>query len=370
MNQVSVDRKPSPVAELSTFMGKLKSQMALALPKHMNADRMTRLALTAFSTNSKLQKCSFDSIAGSIMVAAQMGLEPGVNGQGYLIPYKTTCTFVPGWKGIVDIANRSGRSSVWTGAVFIGDEFDYAMGDRPFITHKPGRGLGNADDLLYVYAVGRVRDSEWPIIEVWPMEKIWAHRDHYNKVGGDHYSFKSPEMYARKIPLLQVLKYMPSSIELAVAIDVSNAVESGKSVVLDGNYVTVSEDQSQDEQTKQDFWSPTDFANRLPKWKEAMIGGKTVDSVINFALSKGALTDDQMAAIKALPDQIIKEAGTRKPDDRTGPAASYAQIADAMLKAGDMDALNDAASLITAIADKQQASELNAIYDKCATALN
>ena len=73
------------------------------------------------------------------MVAAQMGLEPGVNGQGYLIPYKTTCTFVPGWKGIVDIANRSGRSSVWTGAVFVGDEFDYAMGDRPFITHKPGR---------------------------------------------------------------------------------------------------------------------------------------------------------------------------------------------------------------------------------------
>ncbi len=242
MNQVSNERRPNPVAELSTFMSRLKGQMTLALPKHMNADRMTRLALTAFSTNPDLQLCTHESIAGSIMVAAQMGLEPGVNGQGYLIPYKGRCTFVPGWKGIVDIANRSGRSSVWTGAVFVGDEFDYAMGDRPFITHKPGRSLGNADDLLYVYAVGRVRDSEWPIIEVWSMEKVWAHRDQYNKVGKRHYSFENPEMYARKVPLLQVLKYMPSSIELAVALDVSNATESGKGVVLDGNFVTVSND--------------------------------------------------------------------------------------------------------------------------------
>ena len=105
MNQVSSERRPNPVAELSTFMSKLKNQMALALPKHMNADRMTRLALTAFSTTPDLQLCTYDSIAGSIMVAAQMGLEPGVNGQGYLIPYKGRCTFVPGWKGIVDIAS-------------------------------------------------------------------------------------------------------------------------------------------------------------------------------------------------------------------------------------------------------------------------
>ena len=69
MTQVSIDRRPNPVAELSSFMNKLKGQMALALPKHMNADRMTRLVLTAFSTNPALQKCTFDSIAGSIMVA-------------------------------------------------------------------------------------------------------------------------------------------------------------------------------------------------------------------------------------------------------------------------------------------------------------
>ena len=58
-----------------------------------------------------------------------------------------------------------------------------------------------------------------PVIEVWDIDKIWMHRDKNNKCRdkNDHYSFKHPEMYARKIPLLQVLKYLPSSIELASA---------------------------------------------------------------------------------------------------------------------------------------------------------
>ena len=117
-------------------------------------------------------------------------------------------------------------------------------------------------------------------------------------------------------------------------------------------------------------WPDDKFAERLPKWKDAIASGKTPEGVITAALTKGALTDDQLAQIKALPAQIMKEAEARKPEGRTGPTASYAQIADAMHKADSMDALNDAASLITVIADKQQADELNAIYDKRAAALN
>jgi recombination protein RecT len=94
MNAVTQQKPANAVAEFSRFMDKLKPQMALALPKHMNADRMSRLALTAFSSTPALQKCTINSIAASIMTAAQLGLEPGINGQGYLIPYKDTCTFV------------------------------------------------------------------------------------------------------------------------------------------------------------------------------------------------------------------------------------------------------------------------------------
>lgn len=234
---------PSPVAKFSNFLEKLKPQLAMALPKHMNADRMARLALTAFSTTPALQQCTPQSIAGCIMTAAQLGLEPGIGGQGYLIPYKNTCTFVPGWKGLVDLVSRSGRATVWTGVVFEGDEFEYQLGDAPFCRHRPGDSEGT---FTHVYAIGRVKDAQMPVIEVWSRAKVEKHLKQYNKVGDRHYAKASDnnfEMYARKVALLQVLKYMPSSIELHNAMEVSHAAEEGRGAIIEGDFVTVQDPQ-------------------------------------------------------------------------------------------------------------------------------
>lgn len=255
LKQVATGKKENPVATFSAFLDRFKPQMALALPKHLTADRMARLAITAFSTTPKLQECEAKTIAASIMTAATLGLEIGVDGQGFLVPYGKTCTFVPGWKGLVDLVSRSGRATVWTGAVFEGDEFDYALGDTPFIRHRPGE-ENDPDLMTHVYAVGRVNGSQHPVIEVWTVGKVKKHRDKYNKQGGKHYSFRDWEMYARKIPLLQVLKYMPKSIELSNAIALSNAVDEGKHAVIDGDFVQVSDpdttiDQSTGEITDQ-----------------------------------------------------------------------------------------------------------------------
>lgn len=301
MSNSVATQQANPVAAFSRFMDKLKPQMALALPKHLTADRMTRLALTAFSTTPKLQACTQNSIAGSIMTAAQLGLEPGVNGQGFLVPYGTTCTFVPGWKGLVDIANRSGRCTVWTGAVFEGDEFEYALGDNPFVRHKPGE-EDDPEKLIYVYAIGRVRDSQYPVIEVWPIGKVWKHRNKYNKVGSKHYSYRDPEMYARKVPLLQVLKYMPASIELSNALAVSNAAEEGRGVVIEGNFVTVNEeaagaDGGHDEDTLP-ACSPESFEKNKASWQAILRNGtKSVNDLIAFIESTERLSPDQKMEI-------------------------------------------------------------------------
>jgi recombination protein RecT len=228
----------TPLAKFSKFMDAMKPQIAVAIPKHMNAERMARLALTAFSTNKDLQACSPQSIASSIMTAAQLGLEPGINGQGYLIPYSGTCTFVPGWKGLTDLVSRSGRASVWTGVVREGDQFEYQLGDSPFCRHIPGE--DDIGEWTHVYAIGRVKDAAMPVIEVWSRSKVSKHLAAYNKVGKRHYALKDDnnfEMYGRKVALLQVLKYMPSSIELANAIDVSHAGETGKAAYLEGSFV-------------------------------------------------------------------------------------------------------------------------------------
>jgi recombination protein RecT len=306
----------SPVAKFSHLLDKMKPQMALALPKHMNADRMARLALTAFSTTPALQECSTQSIMGSLMVAVQLGLEPGINGQGYLIPYKRTCTFVPGWKGLVDLVARSGRATVWTGTVFLGDEFEYQLGDAPFCRHKPG----DSDGLFtHVYAIGRVRDSQMPVIEVWSRGKVEKHLKQYNKVGAGHYARSNEnnfEMYARKVALLQVLKYMPSSIELANALTVSQAADEGRGAVLEGDFVTVMD-------------TPADN-----------------------------LVDPETGEILKPTNATAR---TGAPDG--GPDADHVKVLAQMLAAKTTDALDDAASLISAVADPGRRADLNAKYD-------
>jgi recombination protein RecT len=220
-------REPSQ-SQLITLLSRpdIKDQMALALPKHVTAERLARLALTCVRKDQKLANCDRISFLSSLMQAAALGLEPGVNGACFLIPYGKECTFVPGWKGLVDLVNRTGRATVWTGAVFEGDDFDYALGDRPYVTHRPGDESDPAR-LTHVYAIGRVNGSEFPIVEVWSMKKIARHRDSINKQGQKHYSFRNPEMYARKVPLLQVIKYLPCSIEVAQAVELNEQAERG-----------------------------------------------------------------------------------------------------------------------------------------------
>lgn len=237
MSQLAVLSKP---AELLTFLQRSESAIKMALPKHLTPDRMMRLALTAFSTTPKLRECTAQSILASVVVASQLGLEPGVAGQGYLIPYGNTCTFVPGWQGLVGLLNNSGRATAWTGAVYEGDVWDFQLGSNPRCIHIPGENYGDVEKIIWVYACGKVNGSEQPVIEAWNMARVWKHRDRYNKVGNRHYSFQHPEMYARKVVLLQVLKYMPRSIELNNAIVAANAAEEGNSTkVEDGVIVEV-----------------------------------------------------------------------------------------------------------------------------------
>ncbi len=222
-----------PTGQFGNFLEKYKGQIEKALPTHMKVDRMIRLALTAFSSSKQLQSCDMNSIFGALVQASQMGLEPGVNGQGYIIPYKGKATFVPGWKGIVDLVSRAGRATVWTGAVYQGDEFEFVYGTRPDLKHKPC-GEDDPKKLLYTYSVGWVKEAEWPIIEVWPAKKLLAHRDRMNKVGAQHYSYAHWEMYCRKIPLLQVCKYLPSSVELNTALQNDEDAERGATATFDG----------------------------------------------------------------------------------------------------------------------------------------
>lgn len=188
--------------------------------KTIDPDRMIRVALTHIRNNPKLMEDPI-GVLGAVMIASQLKLEFGTMGQCYMVPYGKKVQFVPGWMGWVDLVQRTGRAAVKSEAVYEGDEFDVTLGSKPFIHHKPDiKNWAEDRPLLYTYSRGVITGIDAEIFEVYGKRRLDAHLRSINRVGSSHYALKDSnnfEMWAKKVPLLQVVKYMPKSVEIQAA---------------------------------------------------------------------------------------------------------------------------------------------------------
>src|SRR6266498_1810521 len=117
------------------------------IPDHLKPERMLRIATGSIRRDQKLLACTAASVVRSVMEASILGLEIGVLGEGYLVPYNIqgtqTCTFQPGYQGLIKLAVQGGNvSAVQVGSVSEKDlqdpkRFDYGLGSHPFVRHKP-----------------------------------------------------------------------------------------------------------------------------------------------------------------------------------------------------------------------------------------
>ncbi|MFW5745071.1 MAG: recombinase RecT [Spirochaetota bacterium] len=200
-----------------------RDQIAMALPKHLSADRLFRIALTAVRTNPRLGSCSQASLLGGLMQAAQLGLEPNTPlGQAYLIPRYSKkvggyeAAFQLGYRGVLDLCYRSGAFRRITAmTVYEGDDFRYRLGTDPILEHVPGAGTGEA---THYYALYETKDGGLDF-RVWPREKVEAHAKKYSDSYTKDYSpwKTSFDAMALKTVLLDVLRYAPRSIESDLA---------------------------------------------------------------------------------------------------------------------------------------------------------
>lgn len=322
----SQERQPK---DFPSMLKAFLPEIQRALPAHLNGDRMSRIALTAFRRTPKLAECDPRSVFAAVIQAAQLGLEPDTLGRAYLLPYaKNTkvgnvwqktweCQFIPGWKGLVDLVSRSGQATVWTGAVFLGDRFEYQLGDDPKCVHIPGDGHGEGEP-THVYACGRVKGSDTAITEVWSIARIKRHLQKYNKVGDKHYAYENMEMYARKVVLLQVLKYMPMSTELSRAVELDNAAATGSQGLnvndaIAGEWAPVSEEEVTEEAAQLPALSMDDLTKKYATDKvdadgvvktfstKSLIqqGDKTAKDLINFLMPKFFLSEEVIETINS-----------------------------------------------------------------------
>lgn len=189
-----------------------------ALPSVMTPERFSRIVVSALSTTPKLQDCHPMTFIGAMMTAAQLGLEPNTPlGQAWLIPYwnnkarRFDCQFQLGYKGMIDLAYRSGQiKSIQSHVVYENDKFDYSFGLSPTLSHVPAikdRGVPVA-----VYAVFETKDGGYGY-EVMSWDDVISHGQRFSKSFDAGPWQSNTEEMAKKTVLKKVLKYAPLSSE-------------------------------------------------------------------------------------------------------------------------------------------------------------
>lgn len=169
----------------------MEKEIKRALPSVLTPERFTRMVLTAISSNKDLQNCTPASFLGAMMQAAQLGVEPNTPlGQAYLLPYKNRgtleCQFQLGYKGLIDLAYRSGEiTTIQAHEVKENDEFSYEYGTKNIITHKPA--LKNRGEITHYYAMFKTKQGGESFL-VMNIEDIRAFAKKYSKSYGSNYS--------------------------------------------------------------------------------------------------------------------------------------------------------------------------------------
>lgn len=179
MNATEATRKAlARHSESGTLLDLLERQrpaIEKALPTAIGAERFARLVTTEIRRNPLLLECIPESVLGAMMLAAQLGLEPGPLGHAYLIPFKEqgkyVCQFVIGYKGYIELGYRSGRlGSLRTATVHEGDTFDYEERETgPYLRHRECPPSDRGKIVCY-YSRATIIGGKPSVKRLWPEE--------------------------------------------------------------------------------------------------------------------------------------------------------------------------------------------------------
>lgn len=214
-----------------------QAQMALALPKSMTAERLTRIVMTECRKVPALMQCNQESFFGAVLQCAQLGLEPdSALGHCYLLPFgngksrdgRPNCQLIIGYRGMIDLARRSGQIvSINAYCVHEADEFEYELGHHPDIHHRPSP-LAERGPVTYVYAVAVLKGGGVQF-EVMSRAEIEAVRVQ-SKAGKSGPWVTHWEEMARKTVVRKLFKYLPVSIEAVRAVEIYEKSDRGEAV--------------------------------------------------------------------------------------------------------------------------------------------
>lgn len=253
-----------PKEQVAYLLTKKKDEIAKMLPRHLDAERLLKVATIAATTTPALAKCDVASLVAAIGQCAQLGLEPNtVLGHAYLVPFNTkrkdadgnerwvnSVQVIIGYKGLIDLARRSGQIvSIAAHEVCANDKFELAYGLEEKLNHAPA--LKDRGELMGFYAVAKLVGGgyafEWmsleQILTVRDGSQGWQQAVKFKAQDKHPWTVHLIEM-GRKTVIRRLAKYLPLSIEFQRAVDLDGQAASGKDQrldAIDGDFLNVGE---------------------------------------------------------------------------------------------------------------------------------
>jgi recombination protein RecT len=171
-----------------------------------NARAYIQNALLEVSNNPSLQECTPRSIATSVMKAATMRLHVGgALGQAFLVPYKGICTFQLGYKGLHELAVRTGQyryinvTDIVEGMIVTQD----VVSGLHSVTGEATHGGATRGGKIIGWLAAFQMNNRYSKTLYMTIEEIHDHAKRYSKSYDDPKSLwkKNPRSMERKTPL-------------------------------------------------------------------------------------------------------------------------------------------------------------------------
>jgi recombination protein RecT len=220
-------RQPQTITQ---FIEAMRGEIARALPRHLNADRLARIMLTEVRRTPLLARCTPQSFGGAIMTCAQLGLEPGVTGEAYLLPFHNSrqgvyeVQLIIGYQGMAKLFWQSPLAkSLDAQTVHAEDDFDYAYGLEPRLVHRPSLREDRGEVIAW-YAVATMTNggSAFIVMSRSDVEKIRK-----RSRASDNGPWKTDyDAMAKKTCVRQLFKLLPKSAELSRAMAADEGVRT------------------------------------------------------------------------------------------------------------------------------------------------
>jgi recombination protein RecT len=236
-------RQPSALESRMSMIEASRDKLVQFLsPLGLNADRFLHQVRLALRQQPKLQECDAHSLVESVVKAAELGLDPsGALGSAWIVPFAGKATLIPGYRGLIDLAVRSGQVlGIRAVIVHQKDVFDWQEGRDDRLVHVPynppiadwtedpkelGRVValdaeGNELDLnpgkmIAAYAVALLKDGAKQCLTL-TLRELMARKARSKSARNPKSAwFTDEEMMHRKAPVRSICSLLPLSPERA-----------------------------------------------------------------------------------------------------------------------------------------------------------